>query len=124
MSAPNTPDPWKGFRGVCAGTLVLEAIVMILTLPVIAQLGGGITVLSGLWVGVATLAMILGAGVQGRPWAMNFNVGLQVFVLIGAVADLSIGAVGLIFGVVWGYLAYLQRDLRAKIARGQLPAQQ
>ena len=25
--APNQPDPWKSFRGVMAGTLILEAIV-------------------------------------------------------------------------------------------------
>ncbi|MDT7645155.1 MAG: hypothetical protein QOC75_2155, partial [Pseudonocardiales bacterium] len=26
------PDPWKGFRGVLAATLILEAIVVLLTL--------------------------------------------------------------------------------------------
>ena len=33
---PNQPDPWKSFRGVMAGTLILEAIVVLLALPVVA----------------------------------------------------------------------------------------
>ena len=34
------PDPWKSFRGVMAGTLILEAIVVLLALPVVGQVGG------------------------------------------------------------------------------------
>ena len=34
-------DPWKGLRGIMAGTLVLEAIVIGLVLTVIARLDGG-----------------------------------------------------------------------------------
>ena len=30
MTAPNQPDPWKSFRGVMAGTLILEVIVVLL----------------------------------------------------------------------------------------------
>ena len=33
---PQAPDPWKSFRGVMAGTLILEAIVVLLALPVVA----------------------------------------------------------------------------------------
>ncbi|NLU84019.1 DUF4233 domain-containing protein [Rhodococcus sp. HNM0569] len=124
---PPTPpanDPWKGFRGVCAGTLVLEAIVILLALPIVAQLGGGITWLSGgLIIGSAVL-MVLGAGVQGRSWSMKFNIALQVILLLGFFVDLSIGAVGVIFGIVWAYLIYLRRDLQQRMARGQLPSQQ
>ena len=31
----NWPDPWKSFRGVMAGTLILEAIVVLLALLLI-----------------------------------------------------------------------------------------
>ena len=37
------PDPWKSFRGVTAGTLILEAIVVLLALPVVSAIGGGLT---------------------------------------------------------------------------------
>ena len=35
-SRPRRPDPWKSFRGVMAGTLILEAIVVLLALPVVS----------------------------------------------------------------------------------------
>ena len=36
MSERETPpDPWKSFRGVMAGILMLEAIVVLLALPVV-----------------------------------------------------------------------------------------
>ena len=39
-------DPWKSFRGVMAGTLILEAIVVLLALPVVGAVGGGLTAFS------------------------------------------------------------------------------
>ncbi len=37
FTAPAT-DPWRGLRGVMAGTLVLEVIVMVLTFPIVAKI--------------------------------------------------------------------------------------
>ena len=36
LAGQAAPDPWKSFRGVMAGTLILEAIVVLLALPVVA----------------------------------------------------------------------------------------
>ncbi|NLG54748.1 MAG: DUF4233 domain-containing protein [Rhodococcus sp.] len=121
---PAPPDPWKGFRGVCAGTLILEAIVVLLALPIVANIGGGVTWVSGGLIVGSAVAMVLGAGLQGRPWAMKFNIAIQVVLLLGGFVDLSIAAVGLIFGVVWAYLIYLRRDLTIRMAKGLLPSQQ
>ncbi|MFY2787707.1 DUF4233 domain-containing protein [Rhodococcus sp. KRD162] len=120
---PPTTDPWKGFRGVVAGTLVLEAIVTLLALPVVATLGGGATWFSTTYIVALAVAMILAAGKQGKPWAMKLNLILQLFVLAGAVFHLSIGAVGLIFIAVWLYLLYLRRDITERMRRGMLPGQ-
>jgi hypothetical protein len=40
------PDPWRGFRGVMAATLILEAIVVLLAIPVVGAVGGGLKPLS------------------------------------------------------------------------------
>ena len=120
---PPTKDPWKGFRGVMAGTLVLEAIVVLLVLPVISSLGGGLTAWSGGYVVGIAVAMILGAGVQGRSWAIPFNLTLQALLLLGFFIDLALGAVGVIFGVVWAYLLYLRKDIKDRESRGLLPGQ-
>ncbi|MBT1193641.1 DUF4233 domain-containing protein [Rhodococcoides kroppenstedtii] len=120
---PPARDPWKGFRGVCAGTLVLEAIVVFLALPVVATVGGGLSWISGTYIVGLGVVMLLGAGLQGRPWALQFDVALQVLVIVGFLAHPSIAIVGLLFSCVWAYLIYLRRDLRKRIAEGRLPSQ-
>ncbi|MGA9873727.1 MAG: DUF4233 domain-containing protein [Rhodococcus sp. (in: high G+C Gram-positive bacteria)] len=120
---PPTNDPWKGFRGVVAGTLVLEAIVVLLALPVVATVGGGLGWFSTLYLVGVAVALILAAGMQGRPAAMRINLILQVLVLIGVFFHISIGIVGLIFGAVWAYLLYLRRDITRRIERGMLHGQ-
>lgn len=120
---PPTTDPWKGFRGVMAGTLVLEAIVVLLVLPVISALGGGLTLWSGGYVIGLGVLMILGAGIQGRPWAIKFNIALQVLTVLGFFIDPALGAVGVLFALVWAYVLYLRKDIKEREARGLLPGQ-
>ncbi len=122
-AAPEVPDPMKGFRGVMAGALVLEAIVVLLALPVVATVGGGITWLSGSYLVGLGLVMFLGAGLQGRPWAIPFNLTLQVLVIAGALFHLSIGVIGLIFAIVWAFLLILRHDVKKRYDQGLLPSQ-
>ena len=35
-----SPDPWKSFRGVMAATLILEAVVVLLAIPVVGRSAG------------------------------------------------------------------------------------
>ncbi|WP_054813544.1 DUF4233 domain-containing protein [Nocardia arizonensis] len=120
---PQVPDPWKGLRGVMAGTLVLEAIVVLLALPVVADVGGGITWLSGCYLVALALVMVLGAGMQGRSWALSFDLGLQVLLILGAFIHLSIGIIGVVFAVVWGFILVLRHDVRRRMDAGLLPSQ-
>lgn len=120
---PPTNDPWKGFRGVVAGTLVLEAIVVLLALPVVATVGRGLGWFSTLYIVGLAILLILAAGMQGRPRAMQINLTLQLFVLLGVFFHISIGIVGVIFGAVWIYLLYLRRDITRRIERGLLQGQ-
>ena len=125
MSAPTPPpDPWKSFRGVMAGTLILEAIVVLLALPVINAVGGGLTGASTAYVvGVAVL-LILMAGVQGRSWAIWANLVAQALLLAGWVIYPGIGFIGLLFVVVWLLIAYLRAEVLRRQKRGLLPGQQ
>ncbi|KAA0022934.1 DUF4233 domain-containing protein [Antrihabitans cavernicola] len=120
---PPAKDPWKGFRGVCAGTLVLEAIVVLLALPVVATVGGGITWVSGTYIVALAVLMILGAGLQGRSWAIPFDVALQVAMIVGWVFHPAIGSLGILFSAVWAYIIYLRRDITDRLRQGLLPGQ-
>ncbi|MCK5753414.1 MAG: DUF4233 domain-containing protein [Mycobacterium sp.] len=118
------PDPWKSFRGVMAGTLILESIVVLLALPVVGAVGGGLTALStGYLVGVAVL-LVLMAGVQKRPWAIWANLAVQVLLIAGWVVYPGVGFMGLLFTVVWLLIAYLRAEVLRRQKRGLLPGQQ
>lgn len=121
---PPTNDPWKGLRGVMAGTLILEVIVIGLTFPIVAKVGPGLTWWSGLYLGIVLLAHILASGMQGRPFALRLDIGLQVFVIAGGLLHWSIAVVGVIFLCVWVYIAYIKRDVEQRVAHGQLAGQE
>lgn len=121
-SAPLT-DPWKGFRGIMAAVLILEAIVVGLTFPVVATLGDGVTMTSGVYLGVVCLLLIVLSGMQRRPYALAINFAMQALVIIGGLFHWSIAVVGVVFLCVWIYIAYIKRDVERRIERGQLPGQ-
>ncbi len=121
---PAPTDPWKSFRGVMAGTLILEAIVVLLALPVVGSVGGGLTALSTAYlIGFAVL-LVLMSGIQGRPWAIWANVGVQVALIAGWAIYPGIGIMGIIFAVVWLMIVYLRAEVLRRQRRGLLPGQQ
>src|ERR1700753_1758443 len=93
--APAPPaDPWKSFRGVMAATLILEAIVVLLAIPVVGAVGGGLTAVSLSYLIGLAVGFILLAGLQGRPWAIWMNLGAQVVVLAGFAVYPGVGFIG------------------------------
>lgn len=122
MSQP--VDPWKSFRGVMAATLILEIITVLLALPVVAVVGGGLTGWTTAYlVGFAVLLVVL-AGVQGRPWAVWANLGAQLLLVMGFFVHPAIGFVGVLFMVVWAVFAYLRAEVLRRQRLGLLPGQQ
>jgi hypothetical protein len=125
VNAPAAPpDPWKSFRGVMAGTLVLEVIVVLLALPVVAVVGPGLTAATGTYlIGLAVVLLVL-AGFQGRPWAIWVNLALQLVLIAGWLVHGAIGIIGVIFAIVWLVILYLRNQVLGKQKRGELPGQQ
>ena len=114
-------DPWRSFRGVMAATLMLEAIVMLLAIPVVGAVGGGLTPVSlSYLIGLAVLLILL-AGLQGRPWAIWMNLGVQVLPLGGFAVYSGVGFIGVLFAAVWAVIAYLRYEvlLKQQHERGQ-----
>ncbi len=125
MSAPGQqPDPWKSFRGVMAGTLILEVIVVLLALPVVSVFHGGLTPLSGGYLIGMAIVLALMSGMQGRSWALTANIGIQFVLILGAFIDVTIGIVGIIFLLVWVLIWYLRYEVKRRQDRGLLPGQQ
>jgi hypothetical protein len=108
------PDPWKSFAAVMAATLLLEAIVVLLAIPVVGAVGGGLTTASlSYLIGVAALLILL-AGLQRRPWAIWVNLGTQLVLLAGFAVYPGVGFIGVLFGGVWALIAYLRAEVRRR----------
>ncbi len=107
-----------------AATLILEAIVVLLALPVVAAVGGGLTGVSMAYlIGFAVL-LVLMAGVQGRPWAIWANLAVQVVLIAGWALYPGLGFMGIVFAVVWLIIVYLRNEVLRRQKRGLLPGQQ
>lgn len=118
------PDPWKSFRGVMAGTLVMEIITVLLALPVVSAVGGGLTAGSTTFlVGFAVLLALL-AGLQGRPWAIWANLAVQPLLVLGFFIYPAVGFIGVLFIVVWAIIAYFRAEVLRRQRLGLLPGQQ
>lgn len=116
-------DPWKMFRGVMAGLLVLQGIIVLLALPIVSYLVEDGKTAKLIYVAVLGIVMFLGAGFQGRSWAIPFNITLQVFAVAGWWVHWSLGVCGLVFAGLWAYVMYLRNDMREREANGYLPGQ-
>jgi uncharacterized protein DUF4233 len=124
VTGTGAPDPWKSFRGVMAGTLILEAIVVLLALPVVGAVGGGLTpVALGYLIGFAVLLVVL-TGLQGRSWAVWVDLAVQLVLIGGFLLYPGVGLIGLLFAGVWALIAYLRAEVLRRQQRGLLPGQQ
>ncbi|MFG1609416.1 DUF4233 domain-containing protein [Actinoplanes sp. NPDC049265] len=104
-------NPGAAVRGLGAGTLVLEAIVLLLAIQPIRILGGH---LSGWGIGaVVTLAVlcILVAGVMKRRWAWSAGTVIQALLLVSGLLHWSLAVIGLIFGAAWVYATHVRRKI-------------
>ena len=119
-----TPDPWKSFRGVTAGTLILEAIVVLLALPVVGVVGGGLTPFAlGYLLGLVAVLIAL-AGLQGRSWAIWVNLAVQLVPLAGFLVYPGVGFIGILFAAVWALIIYFRAEVLRRQRRGLLPGQE
>jgi hypothetical protein len=112
-------DPWKSFSAVMAATLILEAIVVLLAIPVVGEVGGGLSPVSlGYLIGLAALLILL-AGLQRRPWAIWVNLAVQVVVLGGFALYPGVGFIGVLFSGLWVLIAYLRAEVRRRQGQSQ-----
>jgi hypothetical protein len=94
-------------RSMCAAMLVLQAVVLFLTTPVMISIAG-VAVPTALWVGLGlTVACVVVAGILRHPWAYWLGWAIQV-------ASLALGFVvpvmfllGAMFAALWAGAYFL-----------------
>jgi hypothetical protein len=102
-------------RVLGAAVLSLEAIVVILAIPVVLVVG---TVQVPAWLGISggvvlALALIVLARYVTRPWAIPVGWGLQVLVVLTGLLAPAMFIVGGIFALLWGVAIRLGREADA-----------
>ena len=122
---PRRPaDPEKGLRGIMSATLVLEAITVLLSIPVAANTGSGVGSIGITVICLLAVLLIAACGIVSKPYALQVILGLQVVMIACWLITPPLGVMGIIFGLVWAYLLWLRKDLLKRMAEGRLPAQQ
>lgn len=118
-------DPMKGLGGVLAGTLVLEAITILLILLVVLKIDDGAlwTTFNWVYITVIGVAHLIMAFVQRVPGALWINLALQLPLIFGFFIHWSVTAVGIIFGIVWFFIVKLRSEMLQRMRGGYLVTQ-
>jgi hypothetical protein len=104
-------NPQAAVRGLGAGTLAMEAMVLLLAIQPIKLLGGD---LSGWGVAaVVTLAVLaaLLAGCMRHSWAWGAGAVLQALLIASGLLHWSLAVLGIVFAAAWSYAAYVRRSI-------------
>jgi hypothetical protein len=110
---PGLRNPLAAIRGVGAGALVVEAIVLLLAIAPLAKLGGsGSGAAIALVVGLAVLAGLL-TGLLRYSWAWWAGLLVPAGLLIGGSLHWSLAVLGVVFGLLWGYVLNVRRTVLA-----------
>ncbi|MBG0568780.1 DUF4233 domain-containing protein [Actinoplanes aureus] len=104
-------NPEAAVRGLGAGTMAMEAVVLLLAiapLSVIAEERKGAAIIA---VAVAVVVAIVLAGSMKRSWAWPAGAVLQVLLLAGGLLHWALAAIGVIFGLAWAYNYHVRRSI-------------
>jgi hypothetical protein len=104
-------NPAAAVRGVGAGALGLEAVVLLLAIVPLIRLGGHLSGAGvGAVAGLAALCLVLAALLRYR-WVWWAGVGLQVLLLASGVFHVALTVLGVLFLAVWGYVLYVRHSV-------------
>ncbi|MFY1617242.1 DUF4233 domain-containing protein [Micromonospora sp. WMMD736] len=102
-------NPQAAVRGLGAGTLGLEALVLLLAIQPIRVVGGDLGGAAIAVVVALAVAAILLAGMMRRPWAWHAGTVLQGLLMLAGLLHWSLLVLGIIFALVWAYALHVRR---------------
>ncbi|GAA2381144.1 hypothetical protein Cme02nite_51590 [Catellatospora methionotrophica] len=105
-------NPNRAVRGLAAGTLVLEALVLLLALMPIWVLrppGGSMAAVT-----VALIAVVVAVALSATlrfPWGWWAVSAFQVVLLLLGFLHWAFAVVGVVFGLTWAYVLHVRRTV-------------
>ena len=118
---PRPYDPERGLRGVMSATLIREAVVALLSIPVAANTGSGTSALGIVLICLLALALIALCAFVSKPWFLPAALGLQGLMVLGWLITPPLGVMGIVFGLVWALTIWFRNEFRRRLAAGTLP---
>jgi hypothetical protein len=105
-------NPVAAARGVAAGALGAEGVVLLLAIQPMRVLGVNLTgVAIGVIIALAVVSFAL-AGLLRRGWAWHAAAVLQVVLFgTGFVFHPSLAVLGVLFGLLWAYVLNVRRTV-------------
>jgi hypothetical protein len=105
-------NPGAAVRGVGAGALAAEALVLLLAIQPLRVIGAHLTAAAiGTVIGLAICCLVL-AGLLRHRWAWPAGYLPQAALIVcGFVFHPSLGVLGALFGLVWTYILHVRRGV-------------
>ncbi len=104
-------NPVAAVRGVGAGALGAQALVLLLAIAPLAKLGGAYC---GVAIGLVTalaLAAVLLIGQLRHRWAWWVAAGVPAALFAGGWLYRSLGVLGVLFGLLWWYVLHVRQTV-------------
>src|SRR5207253_8912597 len=131
MTGPGEPERQSGLRnpaaavrGMGAGALAIEALVLLMAIVPLTKVAGHRTGPAvGAAVALAVLCAVL-AGLLRYRWAWYAATVLQVVLFACGLLHVAFAVLGVLFGAVWGYVLSVRRSVLARrwpVARAGAP---
>ncbi|MEH0984296.1 DUF4233 domain-containing protein [Micromonospora sp. CPCC 205556] len=102
-------NPTAAVRGLGAGTLALEALVLLLAIQPIRVVGGDLSGAAIAVIVALAVACVVLAGMMRRTWAWHAGTVVQALLLLSGLLHWSLFGLGVIFALVWAYALHVRR---------------
>ncbi|MGE5826797.1 MAG: DUF4233 domain-containing protein [Micromonosporaceae bacterium] len=115
-------NPARAVRGVGAGALAIEAVVLLLAIQPMRVLGARLTGMA-VAVVIALAAICLGlAAAMSHRWAWWAGSAVPVALLVAGLAfHPALAGLGVLFGLVWLYVLHVRRSVLRTPALSERP---
>jgi hypothetical protein len=104
-------NPQRAVRGLGAGTLIVETLVLLLGIQPMRMLGGDLSGAAIAVIVAVAVACVVLSGLLRRAWAWYAATALQAVLLLAGFLHWSLAVLGLLFGLVWLYGLYVRRTI-------------
>jgi hypothetical protein len=104
-------NPTAAVRGVGAGALGAQAVILLLAIAPLARIGGSSRGPAIALVAVLAVVAVVLIGMLRRSWAWWAGAVVPAGLIAGGWLHWSLAALGVLFGLLWAYVLHVRRSV-------------